>query len=126
MEFLNPGIGWGLLALSIPVILHFWHHKRARELPWAAYRWLSGAVLQAARGVRLENLLLLILRCILLTLLVFYLSEPLWKGGKTKKVHWIQPAKEVVDNFRFELEEAARKGEKRFWFLICLKPEENG
>lgn len=116
MEFLNPGIGWGLLALSIPVILHFWHQKRGKELPWAAYRWLSGAVLQSARGIRLENILLLILRCLLLALLVLYLSEPLLKGSQQEKVHWVQPAKEVVDNFRFELEEAGKKGEKRFWF----------
>lgn len=105
-----------MLALSIPVVLHFWHQKRGKELPWAAYRWLSGAVLQSARGIRLENILLLILRCLLLALLVLYLSEPLLKGSEQEKVHWVQPAKEVVDNFRFELEEAGKKGEKRFWF----------
>lgn len=116
MEFLNPGIGWGLLAVSVPLILHFWHQKRGKELPWAAQRWLAGAVLQSSRGIRLENILLLILRCLLLALLVLYLSEPLFKGGRPEKVHWIQPDREVVENFRFELEEAAKKGEKRFWF----------
>lgn len=116
MEFLNPGLWWGALALCLPVILHFWHQKRGKELPWAAYRWLNGAVSQSARGIRLENILLLILRCLLLILLVLYLSEPLLKRSKQEKVHWIQPRKEVVDNFRFELEEAGKKGEKRFWF----------
>lgn len=118
MEFLNPGILWGALAVSLPVILHFWHQKRGKELPWAANRWLSGLVLQKSRGVRLENLLLLILRCLLLLLLVFWLSEPLLRrlSGKQEKVHWVQPDKDVVENFRFELEEAGKKGEKRFWF----------
>lgn len=116
MEFLNPGIFWGLLAISLPVILHFWHQKRGKELPWAAQRWLSGIVLQPSRGIRLENILLLMLRCLLLALLVLYLSEPLFKETKQEKVHWIQPRKEVVENFRFELEEAGKRGEKRFWF----------
>lgn len=118
MEFLNPGLLWGALAVSLPVILHFWHQKRGKELPWAANRWLSGLVLQKSRGVRLENILLLILRCLLLLLLVFWLSEPLFRRlmNKQEKVHWIQPKKEVVENFRFELEEAGKRGEKRFWF----------
>ncbi|MCD8538890.1 MAG: BatA domain-containing protein [Leadbetterella sp.] len=118
MEFLNPGLLWGALAVSIPVILHFWHQKRGKELPWAASRWLSGPVLQKSRGMRLENILLLILRCLLLLLLVLYLSEPLIRqfSGKQEKVHWVQPDREVVENFRFELEEAGKRGEKRFWF----------
>lgn len=116
MEFLNPGMVWGLLAISLPLVLHFWHQKRGKELPWAAYRWLAGTILQSSRGIRLENILLLILRCILLSLLVFYLSEPHLKRSNQEIVHWIQPRKEVVENFRFELEEAGRRGEKRFWF----------
>ena len=134
MEFLNPGILWGALAISLPVILHFWHQKRGKELPWAASRWLSGLVLQKSRGIRLENLLLLILRCLLLLLLVFWLSEPLFKRltGKQEKVHWIQPDKAVVENFRFELEEAEKRGEKRFWFngepvtALSILPEDTG
>jgi len=118
MEFLNPGILWGALAVGLPVLLHFWHQKRGEELPWAASRWLSDVVLQKSRGMRLENLLLLLLRCLLLILLVLCLSEPLLKrvADKQEKIHWIQPKKEVVENFRFELEEAGKRGEKRFWF----------
>lgn len=133
MEFLNPGLLWGALAVSLPVILHFWHQKRGKELAWAANRWLSGLVLQKSRGMRLENILLLILRCLLLILLVLYLSEPLFKrfSGKQEKIHWVQPKKDVVENFRFELEEAEKKGEKRFWFNgepvvdLTVLPEDN-
>ncbi len=133
MEFLNPGLLWGALAISLPVILHFWHQKRGKELAWAANRWLSGLVLQKSRGMRLENILLLILRCLLLILLVLYLSEPLFRrfSGKQEKIHWVQAKKEVVENFRFELEEAGKKGEKRFWFNgepvteLTVLPEDN-
>ncbi len=114
MEFLNPGWLWGALALSLPVILHFWHRKRGKELAWAATRWLSGPVSASSTGIRLENILLLILRCLLLLLLVLFLSKPVLQ--REEQVHWIQPEKEVVENFRFELEEAEKRGEKRFWF----------
>ncbi len=114
MEFLNPGWLWGALALSLPVILHFWHRKRGKEMAWAATRWLSGPVSASSTGFRLENILLLILRCLLLLLLVLFLSKPVLK--REEQVHWIQPEKEVVENFRFELEEAEKRGERRFWF----------
>ena len=52
----------------------------------------------------------------MLILLALHLSKPLLNIGRTVTVHWIQPRKEVVENFRFELEEAAKRGEQRFWF----------
>ena len=119
MEFLNPYILWGSLAISIPIIIHFWHQKKGKVIAWAATQWLSEKNLQQSRGIRLDNILLLIIRCLLLLLLVFILSKPLIKLAESStekaKIHLIQPNQFVIENYKFEIEEALKKGEKCYW-----------
>lgn len=114
MEFLNPIMFWGALAIAVPILLHFWHQKRGKVLPWAATQWLSEKSLQQSRGIKLENLLLLLLRVLLLLLLTLLLAKP-WLADKKTKVYWVANDKAVVNNFKFELEEALTKGEKVYW-----------
>lgn len=108
---------WGLLAVAVPVILHFWHQKRGKVLPWAATQWLSEKALQQSRGIRLENILLLLLRILLLAILVLFFTKPFFKSVRKNdvKTHWVFPQKSLVDNYKFELEGAKSKGEKLFW-----------
>ncbi len=119
MEFINPLMLWGSLAISIPIIIHFWHQKRGKVIEWAATQWLVEKNLQQARGIRLDNILLLILRCLLLLTLCFFLSKPIlkWLNSDkiTKKIHLVQPNVLVTENFKFEIESALKKGEKCYW-----------
>lgn len=119
MEFLQPVMLWGLLALALPVIIHFWYQKKGTTLDWAATRWLTGITNQQQRGLRPDELLLLLLRCLLVVFLVLLLSKPMTDilklNQKKHIVHLVQPDSKLVSNFRFELENALRKGEKVYW-----------
>ncbi len=119
MEFLNPLMLWSALAVSIPIVLHFWHQKKGKLLNWAATQWLTEKDLQPSKGVRLDNVLLLITRCLLILIIAFLLADPLlhWLNGNagSQKIHLVQPNSSVVNNFRFEIEEALKKGEKVYW-----------
>lgn len=119
MEFINPLMLWGALAISIPIIIHFWHQKKGKIIEWAATQWLVEKNLQQSRGIRLDNILLLILRCLLLLTLCFFLSKPFLKwlnNDKTaKKIHLIQPNNLVTENYKFEIEKALKKEEKCYW-----------
>lgn len=119
MEFLQPGMLWGLLALAVPVVIHFWYQKKGVRIDWAATHWLTDVTSQQQRGLRPDELLLLLLRCFLVTLLVLLLSKPLTDFLKSNQkkhiVHLVQPDSKLVNNFRFELEEALKKGEKVYW-----------
>ena len=110
---------WSALAVAIPIILHFWHQKKGKLLNWAATSWLIEKNLQQSRGIRLENILLLLLRCLLLIILSFFLSKPIFNwlnnNGLVKKTHLVQANSLLVNNYKFELEEAKKKGEKIFW-----------
>lgn len=129
MEFLNPLMLWSALAVAIPIALHFWHQKKGKLLPWAATQWLTEKDLQPAKGIRLDNILLLLLRCLLVLVLAFYLAKPILKNTATSnnhsKIHLVQPSEWVVNNFRFEIEGALQKGEKVYWISNVPAPLEN-
>ena len=126
MPFIEPLFLWGALAVVIPIAVHFWHQKQGKPLPWAAMQWLTEARQQQSRGLRLDNLLLLILRCLLLLLLAVLLAKPLlnWfnQPPTVQRVHLVQPSQAVLDNFRFELTEAQKKGERVVWANPSLDP----
>lgn len=123
MQFLQPALLWGALAIVLPIALHFWHQKKGKVIAWAATRFLFEKNQQSRRGLRLDQLLLLALRCLVLLALAFLLSEPVFRNKNTtatlQKVHLVQPDDFVVDNYRFELEKAREWGEAMYW----LSPE---
>lgn len=129
MEFLNPLMLWGSLAVGIPIALHFWHQKKGQLLNWAATHWLTEKDLQPSRGMRLDNILLLIIRCLLVLMLAFLLAKPIlhWATSNQppKKIHLVQLNPLVVDNYKFELEEALKKGEKIYKIGATLESLNN-
>lgn len=115
MQFLNPLMLWGALAVGIPIALHFWHQKKGKLVHWAATQWLAEKDLQPAKGIRLDNVLLLIIRCLLIVLLAFLLAKPIvhWpkSNAEYQKIHLVQANPLLINNYKFELEEALKKGE---------------
>ncbi|MEQ8764913.1 MAG: BatA domain-containing protein [Planctomycetota bacterium] len=77
MSFLNPGLLWGLALISVPILIHFLNRQRFKRVPWAATRFLLAAFQKTNRRSRLENLLLLLVRCAIIALLALALSRPL-------------------------------------------------
>lgn len=126
MNFLQPFMFWGALTIAIPIFIHFWHQKRGKELDWAVMQWLIDKSQQQSRGLRLDDLPLLIVRCLLVLLLTFLVSQPVlkWlkKTDQSNRVHLVEPSAYLADSYRFELETAIKKGEKVF--LINADGEE--
>lgn len=107
---------WSALAISLPIILHFWHQKKGKIIQWATTQWLLEKDQQPSRGIRLENILILILRCLALLLLTFFISKPIfnWLNNNqlNKKIHFIQNNRLVTNNFKFELDSAIKNKEE--------------
>jgi hypothetical protein len=75
---INPLIFWGgLTAVSIPIIIHLLNRRKFERVVWAAMRFLKVSVEQNQRRIQVEDILLLILRCLLIALLVLTLARPL-------------------------------------------------
>ena len=72
----------GLLVLGlIPIIIHLIFRQRYRRIPWAAMDFLLMAIRRTRRRLRIENLLLLILRVLAVVLMVLACAVPLLHGG---------------------------------------------
>lgn len=94
--FANPlMLLWGAAAAA-PIIIHLLSKRRYQEVTWAAMEFLLAAVRKNARRIRLENLLLLLIRTAILVLLTLALADPylspllkLGDGLRTGHTHWV-------------------------------------
>lgn len=76
MSFLHAGL-LGLAALfTVPLIIHIINRRRYRRVQWAAMEFLLDAYKQNRRRLRLESLLLLILRCAIPIILAVAIARP--------------------------------------------------
>ena len=87
MSFLNSIALWGGLGaagVAVPIIIHLLHQKYRRRTDWAAMELLRRAMIIRSGQVRLEDYLLLALRCLVLALVAFALVRPTlrnWTAG---------------------------------------------
>jgi hypothetical protein len=65
----------GAGAVSVPVVIHLLNRRRFRIVTWAAMRFLLAAQRQNTRRMRLEQLILLLVRCALVALIVFAMAS---------------------------------------------------
>ena len=71
----------GFLTLgAIPIIIHLIFRQRYRRIDWAAMDFLLAAIRRTRRRLRLENLLLLILRVLAVILMVLAVAVPMFSG----------------------------------------------
>ena len=79
MSFLNSPALWGILGaigVAVPIIIHLLHQRHRRRTDWAAMELLRRALVVRSGQVKLEDLLLLLLRCLVLALVAFALLRP--------------------------------------------------
>ncbi|MEO5998919.1 MAG: BatA domain-containing protein [Chitinophagaceae bacterium] len=69
---------FALAGIAIPVIIHLWNIKKGRTVKVGSISLLTQRSKQNARNLRLTDLLLLLLRCLFISLLVIILSKPQW------------------------------------------------
>jgi len=77
MTFLAPWFLLGLLAVSVPLMLHLRRTRQGERIVFSTTQFFDEQFLRAARRARLQDLLLLLLRCALLALLALALAQPL-------------------------------------------------
>jgi hypothetical protein len=87
MLFLNPLLLWGLLAASIPVIIHLLNRRRHKTIQWAAMQFLLKATRESRGKKKLRHFLILACRTLGIAALIFAAARPLvsgllgWGGG---------------------------------------------
>lgn len=82
MSFVNAGLlTAGLIAVAVPILIHILLRRRRKPVAFAAMRFLLEAYKQRRARTRLEQLILLLLRCLVVLLVAIALGRPLLGGG---------------------------------------------
>ncbi len=81
MGFLNPVFLFGMMATAIPLLIHLWHRRQAKNIVFSSLMFLTLAHKQTARRIQLYNLLVLVLRMMIIALITLALCRPLLKNN---------------------------------------------
>jgi hypothetical protein len=93
ISLLNPTLFWcGLGVATIPIIIHLLFRRRFRRVDWAPMHYLKLSIQRNRRRIRLEQLLLLLLRTLAILLLFSLVARPTmnaaglgsWLGGDSR------------------------------------------
>jgi outer membrane protein assembly factor BamB len=71
----------GLIATAAPILIHILNKRRFKRVDWAAMEFLRRAYKVRRRRVKLEELLLLALRCLIVALFGAALAQPFFNQG---------------------------------------------
>lgn len=93
MQFINPWLLLGLAGISVPIIIHLMNRFRYRDVDWAAMDLLRKVLVVRSRRMRLEDLLLLLLRCAIIGLLALSITRPTLTGDGA--VGWLAKRADV-------------------------------
>jgi len=76
MGWVNAGILTGLAALAVPIVIHLLRSRRFRVARLGSNRFLQQVLRETARWRRLQNLLLLLARLLVVALLTLLFARP--------------------------------------------------
>ena len=114
MSFLNPLMLIGISAIAVPIIIHFLNRRKFKTIIWAAMKFVKLSVDQNQRRMRLEDLILLLIRCALLALLAFALARPALKSSATDVLGQAKVTGVVVLDNSYSMDLRGRDGKTAF------------
>jgi hypothetical protein len=83
MSFLAPLFLIGTLAVALPVVFHLVRRSSKEQIPFSSLMFLQPAPPRVTKRSRLEHLLLLLLRCLVVCLLALGFSRPFFQQPMT-------------------------------------------
>ena len=86
MSFLTPLFLLGAAALAAPILVHLVRRTRARRVQFPALVFVRQVPQRTIRRRTIQNLLLLIIRCLAILLIVIAFARPFFTGGSAAKL----------------------------------------
>lgn len=80
MTFLNPAVLFGLIAASIPIVLHFLNLRKLKKINFSTLAFLKELQKTKIKRIKLKQWLLLLLRILIITFLVLAFARPTVKS----------------------------------------------
>ena len=83
MQFLFPSVLWGLLALSIPLIVHLFNFRRTKKVFFSNVALLKTVETKSSAFRKLKQLLIMAARMLFLACLVLAFAQPVFFKNKS-------------------------------------------
>ena len=80
MTFLNPAILFGLIAASIPILIHLLNLRKLKKIEFSTLQFLKELQKNKIRKIKLKQWLLLALRVLIILLIVTAFARPTLEG----------------------------------------------
>jgi hypothetical protein len=75
---------WGFTALAVPIIIHLWQRRKVIKVRFSTLRFLRLVAAKTSRSAKIENLLLLLLRCAIVALVAWAALKPAIETSNSK------------------------------------------
>lgn len=98
MAYLNPAALWGLLALAVPIIVHFFNLQRPRQVLFSNVAFVKEVKRTVVRRVNFQRWLLLLLRLLALAAIVFVFANPVKVDSGNQLVQGSRSVAVIIDN----------------------------
>ncbi len=98
MTFLNPALLWGLLALAVPIIVHFFNLQRPREVLFSNVELVKAVQNTVVRRVKFQRWLLLLLRLLAVAAIVLAFANPVIVAPGNAQLQGNRSVVIVLDN----------------------------
>jgi hypothetical protein len=117
MQFTNPIALWGLLGLTLPVAIHLLSRKEGKVIRIGSLRHLHETNTQQFKGIRLNEIVLLSLRSLLILLFVLLLSGLSFEQKTTSEAKWVvvERGLENHPDVKGQLEKFQTEGYELHW-----------
>ena len=149
MSFLTPLFFLGVAALAAPILVHLVRRTRARRVQFPALVFVRQVPQRTIRRRTLQNLLLLLLRCLAILLIVIAFTRPFFNTGSAARDNSAagatvilidnslsmrrermfadaqQRAETVLDEARIDEQIALLSFDKRYTVLNRFTPDKN-
>ncbi|MCS7027900.1 MAG: BatA domain-containing protein [Bacteroidia bacterium] len=79
MFFLNSSALWGLLAITIPILIHLVNFRKPRRVLFSNVAFLQEVKQVQRRSTQIKQWLILLMRVLAITCLVLAFANPVWK-----------------------------------------------
>lgn len=117
MIFLNPTYLWALLGLAVPLAIHLWSKKEGRTVKIGSIQFLKQSDPKKSSSIKLNELWLLLLRLLVLTILVLIMAAPQLKtkGENIPVTYLIEPSLLSYENVNSLIDTLDEDAEKRLF-----------
>ena len=118
MSFLAPLFLLGALAVSLPVVFHLIRRTSKEKMTFSSLMFLQPTPPRVTRRNRLENIFLLILRCLVLGFLALGFARPFFQKPMAP-----DPQADAGHKIALLVDTSASMGRQNLWSLALTKAE---